>query len=492
MFLLMGTLALVVSPGRHAPTILARCCSTAYNDSAMEPSQPQPQFSPVSGRARAAQSDQVALIFLLACCVLVLPLLFATRMPQAVLMATLVALLLVFGGRAVLTRSILPRTVVDWPNILTLLLVPVGLWASADLSASWPVACKIVAGFAIFYGLAGLARSRWLDFLPWVFLVLAAGLALVVLFGTNWTTVKIPILPDSLYRLFPQFRLPWRPEGIHPNLAGGVMALLLLPAIAMAWWGQGRVLRVVALGTAGLVGLTLLLSQSRGAWLGAAGAMVIMPALRYRRWWVGLAILLMALLVFGLLGPSRLVGMLFPNASLGEASINTLTGRMELWSRAIYLIQDFSLTGAGLGMFEKVVMVLYPPFFIGSEGGFIHAHNIFLQTAAEMGLPGLIVHLALLIGLAASLIAATRHILVDQANRTNVSLAMGLFGSLVVYALHGMVEAPPAAPRGYVLAFALFGSAAALCNHILITQRSPAQSVIQAHTIYEFSPPSKS
>ena len=58
------------------------------------------------------------------------------------------------------------------------------------------------------------------------------------------------------------------------------------------------------------------------------------------------------------------------------------------------LIQDFSLTGAGLGMFEQVVRLLYPTFFVGIQTGFMHAHNIYLQAAVELGLGGLVAHLA--------------------------------------------------------------------------------------------------
>ena len=206
-----------------------------------------------------------------------------------------------------LTRSLLPHTAVDWLNVLALLLVPVGLWASADLSTSWPVAYKILAGFALFYGLAVLAGTKWMRTLPWFVLALAASLGIVVLLTTRWTPSKNPMLPVSLHAMLPSMRLPVDVNGIHPNLAGHAVALLLLPAVALALWAPKRSLRWTAVVVTVLLGFILLISQSRGAWVAAAGALAIMPWLRYRRWWgVVLALVVILIAVAALLGPIRL------------------------------------------------------------------------------------------------------------------------------------------------------------------------------------------
>jgi putative inorganic carbon (HCO3(-)) transporter len=81
---------------------------------------------------------------------------------------------------------------------------------------------------------------------------------------------------------------------------------------------------------------------------------------------------------------------------LNTGTITSLAGRQEVWSRAIYMIQDFSYTGIGLGTFDLVQPLLYP-FFL-SAGLAHHAHNLFLQVAVDLGLPGLIAYLALLLG----------------------------------------------------------------------------------------------
>jgi putative inorganic carbon (HCO3(-)) transporter len=61
------------------------------------------------------------------------------------------------------------------------------------------------------------------------------------------------------------------------------------------------------------------------------------------------------------------------------------------------MIQDFPFTGIGMGSFTEVADRLYP-FFLFMPGSVEHAHNLFLQVAVDLGLPGLIAWLAILFG----------------------------------------------------------------------------------------------
>ncbi len=216
--------------------------------------------------------------------------------------------------------------------------------------------------------------------------------------------------------------------------------------------------------------MALLLSQSRGAWLGAGLALLAMPVLRYRRWWIVLLTVAALTAAAALaLGPERLQSLLFPIAAGDEigATINTLPSRLELWMRALAMLHDFGLAGAGPGQFEQMVMVLYPPFFTGLLGGFQHAHNLYLQTAVDFGVLGLVALLALLLGSGASMVAAARgRATRSAADQPLTALVIGLFGSLLALAVHGLVDAPLVAPRGYALAFALLGMAAAVCGQL--------------------------
>ena len=61
---------------------------------------------------------------------------------------------------------------------------------------------------------------------------------------------------------------------------------------------------------------------------------------------------------------------------LGQLSLDS---RVEIWSRALYALQDFPFTGVGLGTFRRVVNLLYPLFLVPPDVDIAHAHNIFCR-----------------------------------------------------------------------------------------------------------------
>lgn len=425
--------------------------------------------SPRTPSSTWRRADTGAVLFVLACAGLAAGLAFADYLPPRASVALVVAAVALFAGRAFLTRTLAPRTAGDWANALAVILLPIGLLVSADRGVSWIVVCKILGGIAIFYGVAGLAGTRAMSMLPGVFLIASIGFTVFAALDTAWPTSKIPLMPAGLSQALPSLALPGADAGgFNPNITGGALAFLLPPAAALALWGRGRWLRLLAVVTIGLLGLALLLTQSRGAWLAAACALAIMPGVRHRRWW--LVILVAAIgAVAGVLlaGPTRVVGMFFPAVGMTEASANTFGGRLELWSRALFLIQDFSFTGAGPGLFQKVVALLYPLFLTGPDVDIPHAHNVFLQAAVDFGIPGLIAHAALLLALASALIAALRR----YREGALAALAIGLLAALGVYLVHGMIDATLyASQRTYILAAAVLGVAAALSQHLLASE----------------------
>jgi putative inorganic carbon (HCO3(-)) transporter len=108
----------------------------------------------------------------------------------------------------------------------------------------------------------------------------------------------------------------------------------------------------------------------------------------------GLIVALLGVLVFG---PDRFL----PGAGdrstpdqLGVVLNPSLSDRVEIWSRAVDGLQDFPLTGMGLGMFRYVMPVFYPLFTVSPEVDLGHAHNEWLQTGTDLGFPGLVVFVA--------------------------------------------------------------------------------------------------
>jgi putative inorganic carbon (HCO3(-)) transporter len=80
---------------------------------------------------------------------------------------------------------------------------------------------------------------------------------------------------------------------------------------------------------------------------------------------------------------------------LGTVFNADLPDRVEIWSRAVYGIQDYAFTGLGLGTFRYVLPALYPLFTANPDVDLGHAHNEWLQAGVDLGLTGLVAFVAL-------------------------------------------------------------------------------------------------
>lgn len=394
-------------------------------------------------------------------------LLFPTVRPRLTV-AALAALILVWLLRWAVRREPWPVTPFNGALLLLALTIPVAVWASAFPDLTLPKAAGLVLGLAAFRAVALAVRDR--RSLGWALVVFC--LVGVVILGVGavsaeWPT-KVPML-GALTGRIPRLlaSLPnLQAAGVNPNQIGGVMACYLPAALALATVLAARVGRAASLAEGislvralfllagglvflGLVGGALVLTQSRSGWLGGAAGVLALGTLwgsSSRRAWVrgiGLALLLLTLLVAAAvvfhLGPQRVGEVLYGMTQEGVGTaVGTVSmqGRVEIWSRALYAIQDFAFTGCGLGTFRRVVPILYPLFLFPPDFDIAHAHNMFLQAALDLGLPGLVSYLALL-GL-----AATTCWRAARASSGWVrGAALGLLAGLVGLHVYGLADA---------------------------------------------------
>ena len=95
------------------------------------------------------------------------------------------------------------------------------------------------------------------------------------------------------------------------------------------------------------------------------GLMLILIALPPRGRWLFLSSLAVLAIVAGVVVPQQETVTIWRGpissdlASDPARSLNTLQGRLEVWSRAIYGIQDFPFTAMGMNTFRRIVHVLY-------------------------------------------------------------------------------------------------------------------------------------
>lgn len=380
-------------------------------------------------------------------------LLFSAHFPAWAPVAALLWLGTLVVLRSFASQRWLSHTPADLILLILLLLLPLGLWASADRANTLSRSYALIADMALFYAVTAQSENRAFRWVGWLTLIAGVILMAVTLPGTHfYPGQKIPFVDRSIYDYLPTgLRLPGDKNGFNPNMTGGLLALFLPPALALSIRAENWLQRLLAIVTFLMLSVALLLTQSRGAILGAIVALVIVSGVMSKPlrwlWWAGG---LLTLGVMAVKGSSILQMLMSSNASTN--GVHSMAQRTELWSRAIYAGVDFPLTGIGLGQFPNTVQLLYPTFQVTLTADVPHAHNLYLQTLAEMGYPGLIVTIAFLLVLLFALIRRTR-----QAQNSMTPLAIGLLGSLTVLLVHGIVDVPTYSPLSAIVIWGMFG-----------------------------------
>ena len=172
---------------------------------------------------------------------------------------------------------------------------------------------------------------------------------------------------------------------LHPNSYGAYLMLVLLLAIALLPTARGLVR--AGLAALVLVGLgQLLLTYSRGSWIGFLVGLVIIGVLHNRAVLVGL---LLSVVTLPVVAPSILQRLteLGDDRTLTGSAGNTFVWRLDYWRQIVGYLDGRPVEGIGLKMIEVQSPVSTP------------AHNDLLRAAVEGGLLGLAAYLALGYGL---------------------------------------------------------------------------------------------
>ncbi len=312
----------------------------------------------------------------------------------------------------------------------------------------------MVWNFCLFWTIVAYASRRRSDAEIAVVGFLAAGLliALIAPLGISWP-YNMPALHALLIKLPAPLLGTFQgaESGFHPNQVAGTLvqvaplglAITVADMVHRRRTLQSLPLSLLVWCSTAVIATVLLLTQSRAAMLGLSAAVAVMVLVNWR-WgrWILLA-LLVVLSVMAYYVPMQALEQLISSApaqAIGGG--NTLGFRQEVWHQAIALLRQFPLTGVGFGAFREVLFVyasttLSPSYNLG------HAHNFFLQTALDFGLPGLIALVAvymLAIVQILSMLKESKPVSRRVFRAWKSVLAVGLLGCIVGQATYGMLD----------------------------------------------------
>ena len=201
-----------------------------------------------------------------------------------------------------------------------------------------------------------------------------------------------------------------------PNLIGTALVLLAPLVVSIAWSAGGRRRWLgVALGVASA--LAIFVSGSRGAWLGVGVGVLVGLALyvtrpgyprervslrgwsarakAHRRWVLPIGLAAVGAALFA---PS-----LIRRLEQGGATL-----RFDLWQSALTIFAEYPLLGAGPGTWVQLKVAANPD---GVPNLILpHAHQLYVQAAAELGVVGLLAGAVLVVAVVLRLWAGWRSI----------------------------------------------------------------------------------
>jgi putative inorganic carbon (HCO3(-)) transporter len=330
------------------------------------------------------------------------------------------------------------RTPVDWGIFLLTTLAFFSLWKAYYPDIITIQVFRLLAGIAFFISIVNWGNSE--SRIGWLVILMSVAAACLAVFGVisvEWVSAKAKFLPSNIYSMF-QVLVS---DPIHPNVMAGSL-VLFAPALCVlimykAVPPSGRKFRygVYLLYILSLMGVlsVIFLTQSRGAFLAFFLALGALIMLRWRRGWIFLIALGLTGLVIVNISGISLSGIL-----LDSQTFDTLDKRQELWFRAFLLVSTFPWTGVGMGMFNTTIGYLMPLLADGSIE-IIHVHNIYLQIAVDLGIPGLVAWISILI-----VTLAVSWKLFKTGSATGepwlMGLGAGLFCSGVALITHGMID----------------------------------------------------
>ncbi len=278
-------------------------------------------------------------------------------------------------------RQELAENFMDTPIILYLLVIIISTITSIKpgMDGSLRDLALHLGGLSFLFVMVNTVKTKE-DFNRIMSFLLAAA-SLVALYGLYQYVVGVELdaawvdvenNPDLKTRVYSVF--------YNPNILAEYLIMLIPLAVGLFWFTKKLAKKIFYLAIVLIMSLALILTMSRGGWLGFAFSALIFIILIERR-------LLLSIIPISLAGvfflPQSIINRILSIRNVADSS-NAY--RLKLWEITGDIIRDNPIAGVGFGhipfkeTFETYIRTM-PTY---------HAHNTFLQVAAEIGLTGLL------------------------------------------------------------------------------------------------------
>lgn len=299
------------------------------------------------------------------------------------------------------------------------------------------------------FWLARLVEYKWILIL--YFLVAAFHLADFKIKALHWFNGAA--LACSLYAIVVYFQelqahpdQEWRLGGLfqfsmtHAHVYG-IFFCALLGAFFWSYKDLTRPMKALFSASLLAVGTSVLLTYTRGAWIGVLAGVLVMGYLwSFRK---GLVLTLLTALIAASLyafvpGVQNRVKFTAKMANAEEAKKSYDSERVVLWKTNLMIFKDHPWLGTGYGQNKFLLHKYYEKQGLPKDQFIGHAHNQYLHLLAGTGILGLLCYLGVL-GIFAWL-TLKAYLQTPVREAFHKGLALGALGGQVVFAIGGLTE----------------------------------------------------
>ncbi len=208
----------------------------------------------------------------------------------------------------------------------------------------------------------------------------------------------------------------------NPNILAVYLLLTVPLALALAFEkGYTRGQRFFFFSTFILGLWCMILTMTRGAWLGMAAALTVFALLKDKRL---LILLVVVLLLISPFLPAKITKRANDIFEIDQ-------GRRMIWQAVREMVADYPLLGVGIGNFKAAYSHYVP------KGSHPHAHNLVLHFAATLGLAGLVFLIWIIVAILKIFWSLYRTTGKDERGYT---LVLGLFSIFVGFMVHTLTH----------------------------------------------------
>lgn len=270
--------------------------------------------------------------------------------------------------------------------LIFILVVCISAVTSISLEESKNIALLISAFILSYFLVINIVENeKQFKLLLYVFAIASVITAIIGIYQYIFGDVYSQAWLDS--EMFEDIKMRVYSTFENPNVYGEYLLFAVPIIFSLLWTEKGFIKKVILFGMFCITMLALVLTFSRGCWLGIILALGLLLIIIDRRFiWLG--IIGLAALPFVL--PETIINRFL---SIGNLEDSSTSYRVYIWLGTIAMLKDYWFSGIGLGYtsFNKI----YPIYSYNNIAA-PHSHNLFLQLIVEYGIVGFIVFIGLM------------------------------------------------------------------------------------------------